>query len=271
MKSWGSSDSSPWVMAPARWWIRSGVTNSSRSPPISSAAPFKPLAMMPISKTPVQPVLRFEHATHRARRGYVGSLGHRRCGLFEGGIDVLGVAARTGPGRCFSSVGGSRWWRARRAGRGCGARDTSGGAGPGSVPPPPARRGCTCRSALPSPARLGTCRSRRGTPPTPASRASTYSCSSRSASRYGITGGGQDQQGPGGSLDQTSQAVQQRTHRRQVRQRPGRLPQWNRARPAQLPPQRHPVPRRLSRQPGQQHQPAPAGRFITDHRSRLHS
>jgi hypothetical protein len=33
------------------WWIHAGETNNSNSPPSSSTAPFKPFAMMPISKT----------------------------------------------------------------------------------------------------------------------------------------------------------------------------------------------------------------------------
>src|SRR5215213_6227072 len=92
MKSWGSSDSSTRVIDTARWRIHSGETNSSNSPPSSSTAPFKPFAMMPISKTRSNQFcgLNIGYLPRAGQRGYVGPLA-LNIGAAESGIDMLCV------------------------------------------------------------------------------------------------------------------------------------------------------------------------------------
>ena len=215
--------------------------------------PFKPLAMMPISKTRSSqsfglnivsrptPVKRRRSVSIRLR----GRSARRRRARRSGSNRLL---AGLEVGRGVDRGGDSR------GGRGCGARGTSGGAGPGSAPPPRAPRGCTCRCVLPCPARRGTCRSRRGTLPTPLPGLDIQLSQPVSVS-LSVASGGQHEQGPGGCVHQRGQPGQQRLDRRQVRHRPGRLPQGHRTGSAQLPPHTHPVTGRFRRHPSQQHQP----------------
>src|SRR5215213_696590 len=85
IRSCGSSDSSPWVRSMAMCRIRSGLARSRRTPPISSAAPLRPLAMMPISKTRSSESCGLNMLTFCARV-------LPRAWATEGGIAVLCVA-----------------------------------------------------------------------------------------------------------------------------------------------------------------------------------